>query len=93
MVRRNPAPIFSTALRNPTIFEMNDYINAQEFGASAKTDGDTVVTNNFTLDTGQRDNYYDISRIVRKPGVPAPTGKLLVVFDYFEHVLRKLFKT
>ena len=59
--------------------------------ATAKTDGDTVVTSDFTLDTGQRDNYYDISRIVRKPGVPAPTGKLLVVFDYFEHGTGDLF--
>ncbi|MDP7368184.1 MAG: DUF4815 domain-containing protein, partial [Candidatus Pacebacteria bacterium] len=35
--------------------------------------------------TGQRDNYYDISRIVRKPGVGLPLGRVLIVYDYMEH--------
>ena len=39
----------------------------------------------FTLDTGQRDNFYDISRLVRKGGKPTPVGKLLIVCDYFAH--------
>ena len=52
---------------------------------SAKTLGDDVVTGRFELDTGMRDNYYDIARLVRKPGRAAPTGRLLVVYDYFEH--------
>ena len=47
--------------------------------------GSSVITSNFTLDTGQRDNYYDIARIVRKSNAPAPTGKLLVIYDYLEH--------
>ena len=33
---------------------------------STVTIGSKVITSNFTLDTGQRDNFYDISRIVRK---------------------------
>ena len=37
------------------------------------------------MDTGQRDNYYDIARIVRKPIATSPTGRLLIVHDYFEH--------
>ena len=32
-----------------------------------------------------RDNYYDIARIVRKPGVAEPRGRLLVVYDFFTH--------
>ena len=44
-----------------------------------------VITSNFTLDTGQRDNFYDISRIVRKSGVEKPFNRLLVVFDFFSH--------
>ena len=82
-------------LATATDFSSTDALTGATSGATAtataKTDGDTVVTNNFTLDTGQRDNYYDISRIVRKPGFPAPTGKLLVVFDYFEHGSGDLF--
>ena len=45
----------------------------------------TDVTNRFTFDNGQRDTFYDVSRIVLKPGFDAPTGQLVVGFDYFEH--------
>ena len=45
----------------------------------------TDVTERFTFDDGQRDTFYDISRLVLKPGYPAPTGQLVVAFDYFEH--------
>jgi len=49
------------------------------------TAGSRVITSRFTLDTGQRDNYYDISRITRKIGSPIPLGRLLVVYDFLEH--------
>ena len=49
------------------------------------TAGSKVITSNFTLDTGQRDNFYDISRIVRKRGAPTPLGRLHIVFDYLAH--------
>ena len=52
---------------------------------SATTAGDLDITRRFTLDTGQRDNFYDIARIFRKKGSSAPIGKLLVVYDYLEH--------
>ena len=45
----------------------------------------TDVTNRFTFDDGQRDTIYDISRLVIKPGFEAPTGQLVVAFDYFDH--------
>ena len=47
------------------------------------TQGSTNVTDNFELDDGQRDQFYDYSRINRKAGVAAPTHKLLVIFDRF----------
>ncbi|MAH09429.1 MAG: hypothetical protein CL961_07160 [Euryarchaeota archaeon] len=43
------------------------------------------VTERFTFDDGQRDTFYDVSRIVLKPGFEAPVGQLVVAFDYFEH--------
>tara|TARA_B100001248_G_scaffold139809_1_gene104978 strand:+ start:3238 stop:10071 length:6834 start_codon:yes stop_codon:yes gene_type:complete len=49
------------------------------------TAGSKDITSRFTLDTGQRDNFYDISRLVRKGGKPTPIGKLLIVCDYFAH--------
>ena len=52
---------------------------------SAITAGSKNITNLFTLDTGQRDNFYDIARIVRKTGAPSPLGRLLVIYDFLEH--------
>ena len=49
------------------------------------TDGSRDVTISFTTDTGQRDNFYDVGRIVRKAAAATPTGRLLVVFDNFDH--------
>ena len=43
------------------------------------------VTDNYILDNGQRDNIYDISRLVLKPGRPASTGDLTITYSYFEH--------
>jgi len=45
----------------------------------------TDVGNRFTFDDGQRDTHYDVSRLVLKPGYDAPTGILLISFDYFDH--------
>ena len=52
---------------------------------SAIAAGSTDVTSSFSLDTGQRDSFYDIARLVRKPTALTPTGQLTVVFDYFAH--------
>ena len=45
----------------------------------------TDVSNRYTFDNGQRDTVYDVSRIILKPGFEAPTGQLLIAFDYFDH--------
>ena len=72
-----------------TDFSTADTITGANSGATATvtavTAGSEIVTSRFTLDTGQRDNFYDIARIVRKPGAAAPLGRLLVVYDYFSH--------
>lgn len=46
---------------------------------------ESIVTHLYTLDDGQRDCYYDIAKIVLIPGASAPSGKIRVEFDYFEH--------
>ena len=79
----------SYVLIGGTDFSTSDTITGQSSSAtstvSTVTAGSKVITSNFTLDTGQRDNYYDISRLVRKPNVASPLGRLLVVFDFFSH--------
>jgi hypothetical protein len=41
------------------------------------------VTNLYTLDKGQKDQYYDYSRIVRNKNTTEPSKQLLIVFDYY----------
>ena len=45
--------------------------------------GSTNITSTYDLDNGQRDQFYDYSRITRKTGFSAPTHKLLVIYDRF----------
>ena len=59
--------------------------NAPNVDANGNLISGTDITYKFTFDNGQRDTYYDISRIVLKPGFDPPTGQLVVAFDYFEH--------
>ena len=74
-----------------TDFTAGETITGVNSGATATIDtggvtaGSKVITSNFTLDTGQRDTYYDISRLNRKPGFAAPRGRLLIVYDFFQH--------
>jgi hypothetical protein len=72
-----------------TDFSSGETITGESSGATATvgtlTAGSKIITSNFELDTGQRDNFYDIARIVRKPNVASPRGRLLVIFDYFIH--------
>ena len=46
--------------------------------------GSLNITNIFDLDKGQRDQFYDYSRLVRKSNFGAPTRKLLVIFDRYD---------
>lgn len=59
--------------------------NPPKVDANGNLISGTDVTYKFTFDDGQRDTFYDVSRIVLKPGFDAPSGQLVVAFDYFEH--------
>ena len=85
----NPqSPLTFVPIRD-AVFEAGESILGLESAKTATLEtfsaGDKLITNNFVLDTGQRDNFYDIGRLVRKGSSPAPVGKLLVVFDYLTH--------
>ena len=72
------------SLGKADVYEIESIFMAADFSTAADSD-DTDVTDRFTLDTGQRDSFYDMGRIVRKTGALAPTGRLLINFKYFEH--------
>ena len=43
------------------------------------------ITDRYTFDSGQTDNYYDHAAIILKPGSSAPTGQTAILFDYYTH--------
>ena len=72
------------SLGKADVYSVDSVHMAADFSRAATT-SDTDITNRFDLDTGQRDNFYDIARLVRKPGTQAPTGRLLITFNFFSH--------
>ena len=72
------------SLLKADIYRLVAVYDSQDSGVNA-TSSDLEITERYELDNGQRDNFYDIGRIRLKPGFAAPTGRLLVVFDYFTH--------
>lgn len=41
------------------------------------------ITSKFDLDKGQKEQYYDYSKLVRRSGESSPSKQLLVIFDYY----------
>ena len=54
---------------------------------SIQEENGQTVTDRFTLDNGQRDNFYENGRIIKDQSTPAiDTGKkLIITFDYYNH--------
>jgi hypothetical protein len=71
-------------LKFADVYSVASVYMAADFSTAATT-SDTDITNRFTLDTGQRDNFYDVGRLVRKAGSVDPTGRLLITFSYYTH--------
>lgn len=72
------------------VFRLNSVYMSNDFNTPVdlinNPSGATNITDRFTLDDGQRESFYDIGRIIRKPGIDPPTGRLLINFDYFDHL-------
>lgn len=46
----------------------------------------TEIANRYSIDNGQRDNFYGVGKLLPKPGKGAPTsGNVYVTFSYFAH--------
>ena len=46
-------------------------------------EGDKEVSSDFRFDTGQRAEYYDYARIIRKQNTPDPSKRITIVFDHY----------
>jgi hypothetical protein len=66
------------------VFNVQSVKMAADFNTAAVST-DLDITHRFDLDTGQRDNFYDVGRLVRKANESAPTGRLLITYDYYAH--------
>ena len=54
--------------------------------------GSTDYSDAFTLDNGQRDNFYDTGKLIKKAGTSAlPTGNMTITYDYYEHTAGDYF--
>jgi hypothetical protein len=86
----NAAANFAYSLKTADAFNIRKVLYKSVNTAFANTDMSTAtdVTNLFTLEDGQRDNSYEYSRLIagqHASTVVRPTGRLMVVFDWFEH--------
>ena len=61
--------------------DVSDIIRINEVKDAQNVD----ITERFTLDNGQRDNFYQNGKITLKPGFPTPSGNITVKFDYYLH--------
>jgi len=61
------------------IYEVSSVFALDDFGAVTGSD----ISSFFTLDNGQRDNYYDIGKLIKRPGVELGTS-FQVNFKYFQ---------
>jgi len=64
-------------LKKADIFDLTEVINASDSSQSYE--------NRFSLDNGQRDNFYALGRLVLKGGSSAPSGNIHVKYRYFTH--------
>jgi hypothetical protein len=73
---------------NSSRFNTNELVSFEESNITGEIDFVTSgnyndITNRFVLDKGQKEQYYDYSRLIRNNGETEPSKKLLVVFDYY----------
>jgi len=72
---------------NTSQFSLGEVIfgkdSKEESLLSLKILSDKNITQNFDFDNGQRDTFYDFSRILRRQGVESPKKKLTVVFQNY----------
>ena len=70
-------------------FVIGELITFQESNIETTVQGITIgnnldITERYSLDKGQREQYYDYSRIVRKRNSSPPSRRILVVYNSYE---------
>ena len=73
---------------NNNRFFTNELVKFKQSNIEASIDENTPgkylnISNKFTLDKSQKEQFYDYSRIVRKSGENSPSKRLMIIFDHF----------
>ena len=85
----SPSPnILDVVYLNSERFQDSETVTFEESNITTEIEAITPgkykdITNSYRLDKGQKNQYYDYSRIVRNKGTTEPSKQLLVVFDYY----------
>lgn len=67
-------------------YALLDATDIYSFDAITKTDSDgNDVVSRFRTDTGQRDNFYDLGRVLLRSGQITPNYDVHVQYQYFKH--------
>ena len=73
---------------NDIRFDLEEIATFQSSGivgqVSVVLEGDKNTSKSFRFDNGQRDEFYDFARIIRKEGEPAPSKRLAIIFDHYK---------
>ena len=72
---------------NENIFSANESVTFQESNIQANIlfafPGDKNIKNNYIFDPGQKSDYLDFSKIIRKSQFSAPTKKIKIIYNNF----------
>ena len=84
----NSATEIEIAYLTPARFVVGENINFEESNINSPLQDISQgaylnVTHKFELDKGQREQFYDYSRLVRRENYPPPTRKLIAIFDNY----------
>ena len=89
LVTRSSATEVEIVYLNSERFQIGESITFEESNIVANlqdtTPGSYIdITNRYLLDSGQREQYYDYSRIVRKGGESPPARELTIVYNGYQ---------
>ena len=77
----------SFVYENDKFFEKDEQFSFQTSGLFANVSvlgaGDRNITKSFNIDNGQRYDFADYGRIIRKKDIDEPARKLRIIFDYY----------
>ena len=88
VVAKPGALVVSVVYLNQDRFSADDVVTFEESNETASIQSLTKgsyknITTSFVLDKGQKDQFYDYSRLVRDINTPIPSRRLKIVFDHY----------